>query len=487
VNFADSSGFFASFVAGINIIFVVMSEKQRTLAKSISLSGKGLHTGVNVRITFNPAPANHGYKFCRTDLPGKPVIDALAEYVSDTSRGTTIQQNNVSVGTVEHVLASFYGLGVDNALIELDGPEAPIMGGSAQKFVEAIKEAGIVEQDEERNYFVIKEKLAYSDEERGVDLIVYPDDHLSINVLIDYNSRILGNQYAILDNIDEFEKNIYNSRTFVFFHELEPLYRNGLIKGGDLDNAVVILEKEVEQEEIDRIARLFRRPGISKHTAGVLNNTELRYPNEPARHKLLDLLGDLALVGFPFKGKVVATKPGHYANTRLARIIRQEMKKSLSKHKIPFYDPNRPPVYTLEDIKKRLPHRAPFLLVDKIISLDETTVVGIKNVTFNESFFQGHFPDEPVMPGVLLVEALAQSGGLLVLSGLDEPERYSTYFLKIDKLKFKQKVVPGDTIILKMELTEPLRRGIVTMYGQAFVGNNLVVEGEMTAQVIKNK
>jgi len=464
-----------------------MSEKQRTLAREISLTGKGLHTGVNVKITFKPAPANHGYKFCRVDLPGKPLIDALAENVSDTSRGTTLVQNEASVATIEHVLASFYGLKVDNALIEIDGPEAPIMGGSALKFVEAIKEAGITELKEDRNYFVVKQKLTWSDEEHGVDLIIYPDDHLSINVLIDYNSRILGNQYAILDSLEDFEKQICNSRTFVFFHELEPLYKMGLIKGGDLDNAVVILEKEVEHEEIDRIAKLFNRPGISKHTAGVLNNTQLRYPNEPARHKLLDLMGDLALVGHPVKGKVVATRPGHYANTRLSKMIRQEMKKSLSKHNIPVYDPTIPPVYPLEEIKKRLPHRAPFLLVDKIISIDETTVVGIKNVTFNESFFQGHFPDEPVMPGVLLVEALAQCGGILVLSGLEEPEKYSTYFLKIDKLKFKHKVVPGDTVILKMELTESMRRGIVTMFGQAFVGNTLVVEGEMTAQVIKNK
>ena len=464
-----------------------MSEKQRTLAGEISLNGKGLHTGVNVKITFKPAPANHGYKFCRVDLPGMPVIDALAEHVADTSRGTTLVQNEASVATIEHVLASFYGLGVDNALIEIDGPEAPIMGGSALKFVEAIKEAGITELKEDRNYFVVKQKITYSDEEHGVDLIIYPDDHLSINVLIDYNSKILGNQYAILDTIDDFEKNICSSRTFVFFHELEPLNNMGLIKGGDLDNAVVILEKEVEQAEIDRIARLFNRPGINKHTAGILNNTELRFPNEPARHKLLDLMGDLALVGHPVKGKVVATRPGHHANTRLSKMIRQEMKKSLSKRNIPVYDPTQPPVYTLEEIKKRLPHRAPFLLVDKIISLDETTVVGIKNVTFNESFFQGHFPDEPVMPGVLLVEALAQSGGILILSGLEDPEKYSTYFLKIDKLKFKHKVVPGDTVILKMELAEPMRRGIVTMFGQAFVGNNLVVEGEMTAQVIKNK
>jgi UDP-3-O-[3-hydroxymyristoyl] N-acetylglucosamine deacetylase/3-hydroxyacyl-[acyl-carrier-protein] dehydratase len=464
-----------------------MSEKQRTLAREISLTGKGLHTGNNVTITFKPAPANHGYKFCRVDLPGKPLIDALAENVTDTSRGTTLVQNNASVSTIEHVLAAFNGLRVDNALIEINAPEAPIMGGSAWKFVEAIKEAGIVDQKEDRNYFIVKQKITFSDEEHGVDLIVYPDDHFSVNVLIDYNSKILGNQYSILDSIDDFEEKICKSRTFVFFHELEPLYNKGLIKGGDLDNAIVILEKEVEQSEIDRIAKLFNRPGINTHTAGILNNTELRYPNEPARHKLLDIMGDMALVGHPIRGKIVATRPGHYANTRLAKIIRQEMKKALSKRDIPVYDPSQPAIFNIDEIKKRLPHRFPFLMVDKIIALDESSIVGIKNVTFNESFFQGHFPDEPVMPGVLLVEALAQTGGLLVLSSVKEPEKYSTYFLKIDKLKFKQKVVPGDTVILKMEFADVMRRGIATMFGQAFVGGKLVLEGEMTAQVVKNK
>ncbi len=464
-----------------------MSDKQRTLAKEVSLKGKGLHSGIDVTVTFKPAPANHGYKFCRTDLPGSPVIDAIADHVTETSRGTTLVQGEASVATIEHVLAAFAGLRIDNALIDINGPEAPIMGGSSRMFVEAIKSAGIIELNEDRNYYVIKEKITFSDEEHGVDLIVYPDDHFSAHVLIDYNSKILGNQYAILDQIDDFASEIASSRTFVFFHELEPLFRMGLIKGGDLENAVVILEREVEQEEIDRIAKMFNKPGITEHHAGVLNNTKLRYPNEPARHKLLDLIGDLSLVGQPIKGKVVATRPGHYSNTRLARMIRQQIKRQTIKKEIPLLDTTKPALMDIQRIKQLLPHRFPFLMVDRILEVTPTHIIGIKNTTYNEAFFQGHFEQEHVFPGVLLVETMAQIGGILVLNNVDEPEKYSTYFLKIDRMKFKHKVIPGDTIVVRCDLTEPMRRGIVIMYAQSFVGETLVAEGEMTAQVVKNK
>lgn len=464
-----------------------MSDKQRTLANEVSLTGKGLHSGIDVKLTFKPAPANHGYKFCRTDLPGAPIIDAIAENVTETSRGTTLVQGDASVATIEHVLAAFAGLQIDNALIEIYGPEAPIMGGSSRMFVEAIKKAGIVELKEERNYYIIKEKVTFSDEEHGVDLIIYPDDHFSAHVLIDYNSKILGNQYAILDRMDDFAEEISGSRTFVFFHELEPLFRMGLIKGGDLENAVVILEREVEQKEIDRIATLFNHPGMTEHHAGVLNNTKLRYPNEPARHKLLDLIGDLALVGQPIKGKVVATRPGHYSNTRMARLIRQQIKRQSTKKEIPLLDTTKPALMDIQQIKMLLPHRFPFLMVDRILELTDSYIIGIKNTTYNEAFFQGHFEQEHVFPGVLIVETMAQIGGILVLSNVDEPDKYSTYFLKIDRMKFKHKVIPGDTIVVRCDLVEPMRRGIVIMYAQAFVGEKLVSEGEMTAQVVKNK
>lgn len=464
-----------------------MSDKQKTIASEVSLTGKGLHTGVDVTITFKPAPPDHGYVFCRTDLKEKPLIHALAENVVETVRGTTLEENGTRVATIEHVLAAFNGLGVDNALIEIQGPEAPIMGGSSQKFVEAIHKAGIKELVKEKDYYEVTEKIAYADEKNGVDLIVYPDDHLSINVLIDYNSKVLGNQYAILNHRDEFEEEIANCRTFVFFHELEGLAKMNKIKGGDLDNAIVILDRKVEQEEIDRIADLFHKPHIKANSEGVLNNIDLHFPNEPARHKLLDLMGDIALVGKPLKGKIVATRPGHKANTEFARLIRQTIKKQAAKKDIPVYDPTVPPVLDVVEIRKRLPHRYPFLLVDKVIHLDEDSIVGVKNLTYNEMFFQGHFPDEPVMPGVLQIEAMAQVGGVLVLNQVPDPENYSTYFLKIEKVKFKKKVVPGDTLLFKLVFSEPMRRGIVTMYGRAYVGNQVVMEGEMMAQVVRNK
>ncbi len=464
-----------------------MAEKQRTISKPVTLTGTGLHTGLDVAVTFKPAPENHGYKFCRVDLPERPIIHALAENVVDTSRGTTLEEGGVKVATIEHVLAAFFGSQVDNALIEINGPEAPIMGGSAKRFVEAIKESGIVEQNAKRDYFVVHEKITFSDEEHGIDVIIYPDDHLSFNVLIDYNSPILGNQYAILDHLVDFEKEISMCRTFCFFHELEMLAKQNLIKGGDLDNAIVILDRKVSQKELNRIADLFNKPHFDANSEGILNNVELHFPNEPARHKLLDLVGDMALIGQPIKGKIVATRPGHFANTQLAKRIRQEIKKIESKKSIPIYDPTVPPVMDINQIRETLPHRYPFLLVDKIIHLDEHSVVGIKNLTFNEHFFQGHFPEEPVMPGVLQIEAMAQVGGMLALNTVPDPEKYSTYFLKIDKVKFKHKVVPGDTLVFKMELTDPIRRGIVSMFGQAFVGNTLVMEGELMAQIVKNK
>jgi len=464
-----------------------MAEKQRTLAKPTTLSGKGLHTGLNVKVTFNPAPENHGYRFCRVDLPEQPIVRALAENVVDTSRGTTIAEGDAKVATVEHVLAAFQGSLIDNVLIEIDGPEAPIMGGSSRLFLEAVKEAGAVEQKAERDYFVVQEKITFSDEENGVDVMLYPDDHLSFNVLIDYNSPVLGNQYAVLDHLDDFEKEISMCRTFCFFHELEMLAEQNLIKGGDLDNAIVILDRKVDQKELNRIADLFNKPHFDANSEGILNNVKLHFNNEPARHKLLDLVGDMALIGQPVKGKIVGTRPGHYANTELAKKVRQEIKKMASKKSIPVYDPTVPPVMDIMQIRKTLPHRYPFLLIDKIIHRDDNSVVGIKNLTINEEFFQGHFPQEPIMPGVFQIEAMAQVGGMLAFHSVSDPENYSTYFLKIDKVKFKHKVVPGDTLIIKMVLTDPIRRGIATMFGQAFVGNTLVMEGELMAQIVKNK
>lgn len=461
--------------------------KQKTLAKAISLSGKGLHTGFEVTLTLNPAPENHGFIFKRTDLPGQPTIKALAENVTDTSRGTTLEQNNAKVSTIEHCLAACVGMELDNVLIEIDAPEAPILDGSSIEYVNAIEKAGVVEQNAEKVYFTPTEKVEYYDEEKGIHIIAYPDEQLSMNVLIDYNSKVLGNQYATLDDHKKFKEEIAPSRTFVFLHELEFLAANNLIKGGDLNNAIVIMDRQVSQEELDRLAGIFGKPKIKVRPEGVLNNIDLHFPNEPARHKLLDMIGDLALIGMPFKGKIIATRPGHQSNTEFARILRQMAKKAIAKKDVPIYNPNEAPVVDIVGIQNTLPHRSPFLLVDKIIYRDDKKIVGIKNVTMNEPFFVGHFPGEPIMPGVLQIEALAQVGGLLVLNSVPDPENYLTFFLKVDKVRFKRKVVPGDTLIMKMTLLEPMRRGIALMFGEGYVGDQLAIEGEMMAQIAKVK
>lgn len=464
-----------------------MSEKQRTIQQEITIKGKGLHTGVNADLTICPAPENTGFVFQRMDLPNHPTIEAIADNVIDTSRGTTLEQNGARVSTIEHVLAALSGMGIDNAILKINGPEMPIMDGSSKYIVEAIKSVGVVKQEAERVFYVIKEKLVYSDPENGIEIAAFPDDSFSLDVLIDYNSRVLGHQFAQLQNINDFEQEIAPCRTFVFFHELEVLLKNNLIKGGDLQNAIVIMEKEAPQEELDRIADLFNKPRIHVKPEGILNNLDLHFTNEPARHKLLDLVGDLALVGRRIKGKIIARRPGHHANTELAKTIRKMARKEALKPNVPVYDVNTPPLLNILQIQTILPHRPPFLLVDKIISMDETSVVGLKNVTMNEGFFVGHFPNEPVMPGVLQIEAMAQVGGILVLNSVPDPENYLTYFLKIDRVKFKKKVVPGDTLIFRLDLLEPIRRGIANMFGQAFVGNQLVMEGELMAQITKFK
>ena len=464
-----------------------MADKQRTIQQTVSVKGKGLHTGVEVEVIICPAEVNTGYIFQRVDLEGQPKVEALADNVTDTSRGTTLVQKGVKINTVEHVLAALSGMGIDNALIKVNGPEMPIMDGSSSVFVNEIATVGTVEQGAERNFFVIREKTVFRDEKNNIEIVAYPDDGFSIDVMIDYNSRVLGHQYAKLTQIEDFEKQIAPCRTFVFFHELEVLLKNNLIKGGDLQNAIVIMEREVPQIELDRIADLFNKPHIQVRPSGFLNHLDLHFTNEPARHKLLDMVGDLSLLGLRIKGKITAMRPGHYANTEFAKMLRKQYKKELLKPTPPTYDPNKLPLMNILQIQKILPHRPPFLFIDKIISMDGSSVVGMKNVTMNEGFFVGHFPDEPVMPGVLQIEAMAQVGGILVLNTVPDPENYLTYFLKIDQVRFKKKVVPGDTLIFKCFLNEPIRRGIANMTGQAFVGDQLVMEGVLMAQIIKMK
>lgn len=459
--------------------------KQNTLKGSFSLCGKGLHTGLNLTVTFNPAPENHGYKIQRIDLPGMPVVEAVAENVTETTRGTVLAKGEVKCSTVEHALAALYALGVDNCLIQVNGPEIPILDGSAEIYVEQIRRIGLQEQNAPKDYYVIKKKIEVRDEKSGSCITILPDEDFSITTMISFDSKVLNSQFATLDNMADFEKEIAPSRTFVFVREIEQLMKVGLIKGGDLDNAIVIYENEISQEALDKLADTI---GVSHHDArvkGYLNHKPLVWENEPARHKLLDIIGDMALIGKPIKGRIIATRPGHTINNKFARLMRKEIRA----HEIqaPVFDCNEAPVMDVNRIRELLPHRYPMQLVDKVVALGPTTIVAVKNVTANEPFFQGHFPQEPVMPGVLQIEAMAQAGGLLVLNSVEEPERWSTYFLKIDQVKFRQKVVPGDTLVFKVELLAPLRHGISSMHGYVFVGEKVVSEATFTAQIVKNK
>ncbi len=462
--------------------------KQSTLKASFSVAGKGLHTGLNVEATFNPAPENTGYVFKRTDLEGEPIIEALAENVVATNRGTVIASRTVKeakVATVEHALAALYAAGIDNCLIELNAPELPILDGSAIEYCNKIEEAGIVEQQADKEFYVVKQRIKVMDEKTGSSLIVLPDDDFSIDTMIEFDSPVLPNQFASLNSLKDFKKEIASSRTFVFVREIQPLVENNLIKGGDLDNAIVIYDKKMTQEELDKIADIAGVPHTAVDKLGYLNHKPLTHPNEPARHKLLDVMGDLALIGRPLKGRIVATRPGHTINTKLSNQIRKELR--YQNVQAPVYNPNVPPVMDINRIRELLPHRYPMQLVDKVIEISDNYIVGVKNVTSNEPFFQGHFPEEPVMPGVLQIEAMAQVGGLLVLNGIEHPETYSTYFMKIDNVKFRQKVVPGDTLIFHISFMTPMRRGCAVMKGYAFVGEKIVSEVEFMAQIIKNK
>lgn len=465
-----------------------MSEKQRTLKSEISISGIGLHTGEKVNVTICPAPVNHGYKFQRIDLQEQTIINADADLVVATDRGTTLEYKGARVYTTEHILAAIYGCQIDNVLIKIDAPEIPIMDGSSKLFVEAILATGFEEQDAEREYFELTENIPWEDAEKGIEFLAIPDTNYRLTVMVDYKSPVLGTQHASMYNLEQFNTEIAACRTFVFLRELEFLAQNNLIKGGDLDNAIVLVDRlDIPQEELDRLAKLLGKENlkISIEGIGVLNSTKLQFENEPARHKLLDIVGDLALVGKPIKAHILAARPGHSGNVRFAKVLKEQIKKQQNANR--KFDLEKEPLYNIVDIERMLPHRYPFLMVDKIMEIQEESIIGVKNITMNEPIFTGHFPGNPVFPGVLQIEAMAQVGGIFALSKVEEPHLYSTYFMKINNVKFKQKVVPGDTVVFELNLISPIRRGLVEMSGKAYVNGKVVCEAEMLAQVIKDK